>query len=110
MRPHNLPWKVYGLIDPRDGRVFYVGVSYIVQSRVVSHNSDPASSAWHTCREIVESGTKPDYCIFGSFALKRSALFLEASLITAIPKLTNRTHRDERKKLWDGVSMDQYLN
>lgn len=110
MIPHNFPWNVYGLIDPRTRRLFYVGVSYIVKSRVISHNTDPASSAWRTCREIIEAGKKPEYCLFGKFASKRSAIFLESSLITAIPWLTNLTHREERQKLWDGVSIDQFLN
>lgn len=97
------PYKVYGLIDPRNERVFYIGMSYIVLSRVGSHDTDKKGSAYLMCQEIIRAGYKPRHCIFGIFEDGGLAAHLEATLITALPDLVNKTHRHERGEFWRGA-------
>lgn len=96
----NIPYKVYGLIDPRDHKVFYVGMSYIVKSRVKSHNTDKNGSAYERCQEIIRDGYIPTYCLFGIFDDAQHASFLEDALITTLPSLVNRTNKQEHRQFW----------
>lgn len=88
----SLAWSVYGLIDPRDGHLFYVGMSIDVRRRILEHSSRRESSAFEKCRDITLSGSEVGHCIFGTFALERAAAFLERHLIIAIPQTYNCTH------------------
>lgn len=97
---HELPFKVYGLVDPRDHVLFYVGMSYTVKSRVVAHNTDKNGAAYTRCQEIIADGYKPAYCILGVFTDEFAAVALENALITVLPDIANRTHKDERKEFW----------
>ena len=82
-------WYVYGLIDPRDFSVFYIGISTNVKNRLANHHSDCASSAWHKCKEIKEAGLKAAHCVFAILPDKLSAKLLERALVKALPVLEN---------------------
>jgi hypothetical protein len=82
-------WTVYGLIDPRDSAVFYIGMSAKLKNRIVAHNSDPASAAWPRCREIIEAGFTAGWCSFGQFSDKSAANIVEGRLILSIPWVVN---------------------
>lgn len=80
-------WIVYGLIDPRDQSVFYVGLSTDPDKRLSQHKTDPASPAYGVCQVI---GSNIKYCVFGRFWEKKPAKVLEGRLILAMPQLVNR--------------------
>ncbi len=82
-------WHVYGLIDPRNKSVFYVGRSTNVDRRLLSHCSDPSSPAWAVCQVIKSSGLQISHCIFGTYLTKLGAKILEGRLILALPNLVN---------------------
>ena len=84
-------WTVYGLIDPREGSVFYIGVTTNLRNRISGHMTDPASSAYHVCCVIKSEGRSVDYCVFGKFIRKLPAKILEGRLILALPNLVNKT-------------------
>lgn len=82
-------WTVYGLIDPRDNAVFYIGMSTIPKARLNGHISDSASAAWSRCQDIKAAGLKAGQCFFGSFDDKHAANVLEGRLILSIPDVCN---------------------
>ena len=91
-------WEVYGLIDPRNNKVFYVGCSRIGSKyRATAHGNDSASSAYWVYRDIIELGLTVGVCIFGSFDEKITARVLEGRLILALPDIVNN------KKNWRGL-------
>lgn len=98
------PYKVYGLIDPRNNRVFYIGMSYILLSRVPAHNTDKNGAAYVRCQEIIQDGYRAKFCVFGIFEDGEEAARLESYLITALPVLVNRTHKQERREFWRSVA------
>lgn len=82
---------VYGLISPRSGWVFYVGMTKSFSKRLYSHFSwFPKNSTAGIIREIKEDGLKPSYCVFGVFDDLVDAAIVEANLIASIPDLVNR--------------------
>jgi hypothetical protein len=87
-------WSVYGLVDPRNRTVFYVGVTkWEPDRRLAAHCSDPASSAWDVCRAIKGSGLRVEVCIFGQFLERAPARLLEGRMIVLLPHLVNcKTH------------------
>ena len=85
-----MAWNVYGLIDPRNNVVFYVGLSSRVDARKGQHCADSSSPAWRRCREILDDGQKVRLCVFGSFADKQRAKILEGRLILALPDVVNK--------------------
>lgn len=97
-------WSVYGLIDPRGGRVFYIGMTYDKKMRLSQHSSCRESAAWQTIQEIKHYGDKVVMCEFASFGSEESARLLESALISVLPNILNRTHfyeRDEFQKRLD---------
>lgn len=85
-----MTWTVYGLVDPRDRSVFYVGMTTRkVGIRVADHKSDPASAAWRKCRELIQAGVDVEWCSFGAFEDKDAAKIVEGRLILSIPTVVN---------------------
>ena len=83
------PCYLYGLIDPRTGEVFYVGVSWNPTIRLGNHKNDPASSAYLRCREIIAAGFDVEIEIADVFPSRTSAEGVERELIRVLPGLTN---------------------
>lgn len=83
-------WTVYGLIDPRDRSVFYVGMSTVVDRRIAQHSQDPASSAYQVCRIILSEGLEIGTCVFGSFTDKLAAKIMEGRLALVLPYAVNK--------------------
>src|SRR5713101_2100460 len=90
METRKMVWTVYGLIDPRDNSVFYIGCSENVHRRVREHCCDSASSAWPRCRDIESSGLTIEFCILGVFDIKLKARLLEGRLILTLPAILNK--------------------
>lgn len=86
---HNGFYFVYHLIDPRDGAVFYVGMSERPHRRLKEHHNDPASSAWGRCIEIRELGLRVGMRVVGGFWTKESAREAELKQIMTMPELDN---------------------
>lgn len=82
-------YDVYGLIDPSDHQVFYVGCSKAFRNRLQGHLYDSASSAWHRCQKIIKRGDKVGHCLFARGLPREDARILEARLTLSIPSLTN---------------------
>lgn len=82
------PWAVYGLVDPRDGLVFYIGCTVDPINRLSGHFTDPSSAAYFRMREL--RGYKPKIRIYGWYEDKEAALDREADLTLNIPNLVNR--------------------
>lgn len=83
-------WTVYGLIDPRDGTIFYVGMSSAIGKRIPQHSTDLASQAYWRCRSILEDGVKVGSCIFGRDLGKLEAKIMEGRLIWMLPHVVNK--------------------
>lgn len=85
-----MSYYVYGLIDPRSNRLFYVGQTESVRQRMTQHNAgDWASPAYQICIAIKAAGLRVSFCIFGQFPERIAAKRLERSLILALPDLVN---------------------
>jgi hypothetical protein len=82
-------WKVYGLIDPRDATVFYVGISRNLKARLNNHIYDSASAAWPRCQRIKDDGMKAVMCVFGMYDDKNEAKITEGRLILSLPDVCN---------------------
>jgi hypothetical protein len=55
---------IYGLFDPRDGQLRYVGKTVSPKARKLAHKSDPSNSsklAW--VKELASSGLEPKFII-----------------------------------------------
>lgn len=85
-------WYVYGLIDPRGCRIFYVGMTHNMRERLSQHSSCRESAAWQTIQEIKRDKVKVIMCEFAVFGSEESARLLESHLISCIPNILNRTH------------------
>lgn len=85
-----MTWAVYGLIDPRDGHVFYIGMSTHPDRRIPEHGNDRASSAWERCQDIKSAGLSVGACLFGEFEDKQEAKIVEGRLILSIPGAVNK--------------------
>jgi hypothetical protein len=103
------PWVVYGLIDPRIGWIFYIGITRNLQRRLTQHQTRRQSAAWEMCNDIAASGAQVSHCIFGSFPAKKFAEFLEKSLITCIPQTYNKTYFGEAVKFWEPLAIEYGL-
>ncbi len=92
--------EVYGLIDPRNGKIFYVGYSANTRQRIMHHNScDPATSSHQRTREIRDAGLKLRWMILGQFSTVREARDWERLLIIEMPGLVNLEYMDQREDL-----------
>jgi predicted GIY-YIG superfamily endonuclease len=50
-------WVVYGLIDPKTGWVFYIGITQNLERRVSDHQQQKSSAAWEMCQANPPSDT-----------------------------------------------------
>lgn len=84
-------WICYGVIDPRDFVVFYVGITRKTwRHRLGQHTVDPASSAYGRLQEIRESRKQAFSVVFKSFDTEQEARNFEDALIALIGRdLTN---------------------
>lgn len=85
--------SVYGLIDPQDGAVFYVGIAGNVPNRVAQHMTDRTSAAWPRCQQIKARGDDPAYCLFAAGIFLSEGRVFEAGIIRLLPDLDNKQHR-----------------
>lgn len=78
-----LDWCVYWLHDrkPGDTIPFYIGCTSNPEARVVRHCTNPRSSAYERCREIINAGRRPVLSIIARHAIREYALKQEAELI-----------------------------
>lgn len=84
-------WKVYGLQDPRDGRVRYVGCTsmWYLSSRLAMHVNTARipkqkghltpRSVW--IRDVLDAGLRPVPVLFSEFPTKEEAYVVEKHLI-----------------------------
>ena len=87
---------VYRLIDPRNGRTFYVGRGQ--ENRVFAHvndelalgeDEDDLSEKLETIREIKRANLEPIHVVHRHGMDETTAVEVEAALIDIIPGLTN---------------------
>lgn len=100
------PWHVYGLIDPRNGCVFYIGITQNMERRYSQHHICQESSARAVCRDIAQAGAQVGRCVFGVFEYERMARFLERQLITCIPQTYNQTFFEDGLRLWEPLATE----
>lgn len=89
------PFYVYGLVDPRDGETFYIGMTKQPLGRLSGHKSDPASAAYHRIRDIRKCGEQVRMEIIEQFGDRERATRFERSLIVSRPGLLNRETRQQ---------------
>ncbi len=92
-------YYVYKLIDPRDGRTFYVGkgkgdrVFAHAEAALASDQKDELEDDYslkiRTIRDLLNAGLHPVYVIHRHGLDEQQALLAEAVLIDATPGLTN---------------------
>jgi hypothetical protein len=98
-------WYVYVLIDPRDGKPFYVGKG--TGDRMHNHESmvrrgavDNANKC-QRIREIIESGASVEYLVSADFFDEQAAYAHEAELIAEYGEmLTNISHGRQDRNEW----------
>jgi hypothetical protein len=84
-------FTVYQLIDPRDGKPFYVGCTRAPASRARAHRSGArGTSIYPRIREIKSCGLVPIFEVVKSGLNKIQALWLEREMIYDTPGLLNR--------------------
>ncbi len=90
-----MTYAVYGLIDPRDAGVFYVGCTKrSPRVCIESHRGDPSRAAYHRLRELRGEGLDPIWIAFRRFDDRRLALRFERSMIILLDEpLLNRESR-----------------
>ena len=58
------PWYVYGLVDPRDGEIFYIGCTSNPSSRLKGHFTDSAAGGgWGRHYHLRKTGLKIEMVI-----------------------------------------------
>lgn len=82
-------WAVYGLVDPRTAKVFYVGCTSKLKQRITAHHCDPASAAYWRCHDLRAVGLRAECIIFATAETKIAVKVVEARLILSIPDLVN---------------------
>lgn len=84
---------VYGLADPRNGELFYIGstTNLNLPSRLLSHRYNADSSARPRVQELAKLGLAPDVRRYGTHDTKAAAWAEEYGLIAQHPKLANRS-------------------
>ena len=98
--PARARWTVYGLADPRNGWVFYVGVSRDVRKRLRLHISDKNSAVNEICCHLRDRGLMPFIVEFGWHWKREHALKQEGAIITVLPLTFNKTHEAEGEAFW----------
>lgn len=83
---------VYFLLDPRDGTVFYVGVSSNPARRLDQHMAPSGSASFRRCDEILDAGLWPTFVLVAECADRIDALWIEREMIYAYPGLVNSKH------------------
>jgi len=85
---------VYGLLDPRTERVFYIGITkWNLPARLAGHRSDPASAAWQRIREIEADDFRCEIEAILDCPTREIARSWERRLIREFPGLINRDRR-----------------
>jgi predicted GIY-YIG superfamily endonuclease len=95
------PFVVYGIFDPRDGELVYVGYTDNAARRFSQHRSfirgDSEKSQW--TREVREAGFMPDCRVLSSHATADEAIEAEVALIRSRrPWLNSDTARHPGSK------------
>lgn len=96
------PCFVYCLVNPRNGKPFYIGISSNPWSRFESHVHDASSAAWPVLRILVkQERIERDRIlkIYRECPDRNAALQLEHRLIASTPKLVNKDRR--RYQMWN---------
>lgn len=94
-------YTVYGLIDPRDSSLFYVGVTKNPERRKREHFS-PRYLGFPTfdrCSEIKRHGVLPRMATIWLCETKAEAFNVETFILAAIPNLVNRAKKSSIKVL-----------
>src|SRR4249919_3346297 len=82
-------WRVYRLIDPRNSRVFYIGIGSVAKDRFQDHVDAPAVAARARCQELRDLGLRPRLKIVRSFDRKLAAYEFACRLILTTRGLVN---------------------
>ena len=98
----NKMWTVYGLTDPENGWVFYVGISRNVRKRLDYHIKDRNSPAREYCRFIKGKGQIPFIVEFGWHRDRKNAHKQEAAIICCMQLVYNQTHQIDSEAFWRG--------
>lgn len=85
---------VYVLVDPRNRRPFYVGISKNPRARFWQHCTDTGSGGWPLARELRNLGYGADRVlkVVKRCRDRRAAMEIEHRLITSTPNLLNRNN------------------
>lgn len=78
----HLPHSLYMIIDPRDGAIFYIGMTYNLDRRIKDHlRCRPHAASSRRIAAILAAGLKPDFQTVAHATDQAAALRLECSLI-----------------------------
>lgn len=101
MANYNSPPKkieIYQLVDPRDGKPFYVGQSVDSQKRLEAHIKDAFDSPTRTrIKDILSTGQSP-LLVVSSVVSEEMANRAERELIRLTPDLTNIQNNNTKNK------------
>lgn len=104
----NCFWSVYGLVDPRGSRLFYVGLSVDPWRRLREHCTAPTPIG-ERIREMQGFGFDPSIIVFSEFKTRAEAQFLERLLISSVPNTLNSQGAAHRSKIWSSFSTDNIV-
>lgn len=86
-------WSVYGLVDPREGLIYYVGCSYKPFHRVRAHATTADTKAHIRTRELERCGTPCEVIILSVHDTRREAFRAEGIQIMCRRGLVNGPRR-----------------
>lgn len=84
---------VYGLIDPRSGAPFYIGVTCQPSEREKQHRLDPCGAAFKFIQQLSHTNHRPTMRIIAEYTSRQEALDHEHKLINSTPGLINKDRR-----------------
>jgi predicted GIY-YIG superfamily endonuclease len=119
------PWYVYAVVDPRDRRIFYIGYTGDMDTRVKSHNAGGHAKSGERIKQIMANGLLPLYVILETSDTEAAALRAEvfwietmrarnamlSNNINMINRLVSVSYRDglkylqEIKRVWPEIDV-----
>ena len=67
-------YYIYQLVDPRDGKPFYVGCTTNPHRRLIQHSKNPSGGSASKIEKILNSGSKPELEILDRITTETRAL------------------------------------
>lgn len=103
IKPRLGPWCVYGLVDPRDGQLFYIGLSARSAGRLREHLRDWGSGARDHLQAIAKSGLAVECIEFAWYDQRETASDTELRIISEFWETLTNQCGSGRSQRWPSI-------